>query len=350
MRIACWQAALVGLAACATPVSPPPEAPTLAASIEGAAVPKPAGPVRSAPARLAVPPLVQDQDYSPSGMFGRTHGEFMAGAFRYRPEVTATYLQQQDANVQNEDGHFDLDHFRFDAQVPAPVSPDTFLIVGGTFDARDYDFSDNVSGAFDEELFQAGLHLGFGTFFEDHDDFLLTGVFSPGVYSDLDGGLHSRDWKFFGEVLGTWRSQEDLFFKLGVMHSEDFRDANVLPLLGMSWRITPSVRFDTLLPKYIELSWSATERTIVHAGVDLEGEQYRVRSSVATGKQMFDVQTQEIRARLGLIQRFNDNFSLFADVGTNVAGDYKWRDTTGATYDGTLRPEIFLHVGVGIDF
>src|SRR5690606_39090000 len=110
--------------------------------------------------------------------------------------------------------------------------------------------------------------------------------------------------------------------KGGVAVSEDFADVDVIPLAGLALTIHDQWRIDILLPHRAEISWSPNaEATIVRAGIYLEGDQYRVR----TAGNRVDWQTQEITVAAGLVQRMNDYVSVFGEIGSAIAGDYKLR-------------------------
>jgi hypothetical protein len=299
-------------------------------------------------ARFAAIQDPQDRDYSPRALYRTNHQNFLSGSTRYRPQLELSYLFQHQTEVKGDPGHLDLDHYRVNGRIPIHVDPDTALLFGPNFGARHYSSKRAGQSSANETLYTAGVHVGFTTFV--NDDVQLTAVFSPGVYSDLDASLHSEDWKFYGDVLATFRASDDLYFKIGAMYSGDFDDAPVLPLLGLSVKFLDDFRFDMLLPKEMELSWQFTTTSILTFGVYLQGDEFRVRNSVANGKVAADYNVQEIRTGVGIVQRLTDNFSFLGQAGLVVAGDYRYVDNNGNRFNGTLEPELYLFAGIGIDF
>lgn len=298
---------------------------------------------------LARQDTVGQRDYSPGGLFAERHGGFLSRAKRYEPRLFGRYTLMPDAQVKSEPGSFDLQEWRAQGDIPITVDPDNYLTIGGEFRQRKYDLSNNVTGAFDEDVYVIGARIGGGVFVSD--DFLLEGMFRPGVYSDLDGTLTGDDWHWFGHGLGTYRVREDLFLKAGVAVSEDFADIDVIPLAGLAWTIGEQWRIDILLPHRVELSWSPNAgTTTVRAGAYLEGDNYRVRTPAALGKTRVEWQTQEVTVAAGLVQRLSDYLSVFGEVGSAIAGDYKLRDGTSQRYTGSLEPTFYFNVGVGLDF
>ncbi len=187
---------------------------------------RPAGPVSTFSARPVFP---QDEDYSPSALFTDNHGDFILQQNRFEPMARFDILWMPDADIKGESGDFDLVYPRADVKVPLAVDPDTFVTVGGYFGVRSYDTSGTFVAS-EDNLYEIGAYLGVGTFI--NEDFLLEGLFYPGVYSDLDGGLNSKDWQWYFDALGVFRTAEDLFWKVGVSHNGLFKDMDVYPLLG----------------------------------------------------------------------------------------------------------------------
>ncbi|MEC7584753.1 MAG: hypothetical protein VYE77_10580 [Planctomycetota bacterium] len=305
-------------------------------------------------ARMAMGPQ-QGPDYSLRGMFWQEHGDFMQRHERYDPMLEISSLVMPDAKIKSEDGRFDLYEFQGDFLAPVMISTEAYLELGAFIGTRHYT-SQNMIGFEDTNLNNAGVHLGFGVFVDDN--VLLEGMVSPGSWSDWESTLHHEDYDFPGGVLLTVQPMEEgqLFWKIGARYNEVFADANFLPWLGLAWHYQ-EYRFDVLLPEYVEFSyWPIAEGGAqpfgVLAGAQIQGAEYRVHSSLATGKQAANVHVQEILVYGGLIGRFNDSFSLQGRTGLAVAGDYKLADGNPATsgVNGTLRPTFFFEVTMGFDF
>ncbi len=87
-------------------------------------------------------------------------------------------------------------------------------------------------------------------------------------------------------------------------------------------------------------------------GAEVDGAEYHVRTSLASGRQRDDMRVQEVTTYLGFVHRFTDYLSLSAKAGAVLAGDYDL--TNGRTgydkVDGALDQAVFAHVTFGVDW
>lgn len=291
----------------------------------------------------------QEPDYSLPGLFLQDHGDFMLKARRYRPDAEFSFALMPDEEIKGEPGSFDLYFSKADIEVPFYVASDAYVIVGAYGSNRHYQ-TRNMPLFGDENLSAAGLKFGFGAFLDN--DVLLEVKVEPGVWSDMDGSLKHNDYDMPGSALLTWKVADDAFFKFGARYNQVYKEAPWLPYVGVSWAISENFRIDVLLPELVEISWWPNPSFGVLLGTEIDGAQYRVRTSAASGRQRANAQVQEITVYAGLISRLSDNFSITARGGANVAGDYHLTNgNTAAGYaDGTLQPGLFAEISCGFDF
>ena len=131
-----------------------------------------------------------------------------------------------------------------------------------------------------------------------------------------------------GPALFSYRSLENFYFKFGLRYNQIYADAPWLPYLGFSWDLSESLRIDLLAPEYFEISYWPEASTSFAFGAEVSGAQYRVHSTLFTGKQEANAQVQEVVAYLGATHRFSDQVSLQIRGGVVLAGEYDL--TTGA--------------------
>lgn len=306
--------------------------------------------------------LPQDSDYSLRGMFQQAHGAFMSGKGRYEPMASVSLGFYPNQRVNHNPGDFDVLHYGFDADFPFVLSPDGYLLLGVYSKSRTYEFTSSTTLG-DETVHGIGVKFGFGAFLDENT--LLEVEVHPGVWSDLDAGLHHEDYDYPAFALMTWRATKDLYWKAGLRYNQIYEDAPWLPYLGVSWDITGMMtpsgatyedggawRLDVMLPEYLELSYWPTTDTGLTWGIDVAGAEYHVRTSLAAGRQRDDLRVQEVTTHLGFIHRWTDTLSLQARAGAVIAGDYGL--TTGAAgfavVDGALDQGFFATVSLGIDW
>jgi hypothetical protein len=298
---------------------------------------------------------IQDpQDYSMLRIFKQTHGDFMNRRERLDPNVEISTRMLGMRRVGDEPGSFDLLGYNFDAEIPALITTEAYVLIGAYYDARRYLTSsnfgtaNNVSGFGDETIVATGLRLGFGWFLTE--DVLFELEANPGVWSDLEDGMNSEYYDSPGMALFTVRASPSFFFKVGARYNQIFEDAPWLPVLGFSWEVTDGFRIDVLAPERAEMSFWPSASTGFLVGAQVYGGEYHVHTSLATGKQRDDLQVQEVIVYGGLMQRMNDHLSLTLRGGIVVAGDYDLT-TGGAGFDrveGALDQALFAEISLGI--
>lgn len=288
--------------------------------------------------RFAKSSLQDQAPYGLSRLFRQAHGEFLDRHERFDPqlELGLSFLPNQ--RVADEPGDFDLLRYDFDIETPVIITTEAYLLFGLYHYGRSYSTSSafgsannspsiNSEGSFgDETLTAAGARLGLGWFLTEN--LLMEVQTNPGVYSDLENALGHKDYDFPSSALFTYRAIDNFFFKFGARYSQVYEDAPWLPYLGFSWELTEGLRLDLLAPEFIEFSFWPAASTSFAFGAEVTGAQYRMHSTLFTGKQEANLQVQEVIAYLGVTHRFSDALSLQARGGIVLAGDYDL--TTGA--------------------
>ncbi|MBL8722851.1 MAG: hypothetical protein JNK49_02335 [Planctomycetes bacterium] len=303
--------------------------------------------------------------YQPGRLFQDVHGDFMRRMDRYRPnmEFGGRWLPNQ--SLQREPGHYNQYVAYGDLSYRWNTWADGYILLGAFYEGREYQFEDmgNRGGGTeldDEYLTQAGLNIGFGQFLDDNTLLEVRG--RPGVYSDLDGGLHRQDYDYPSRAMLTYRATDGFFIKGGVRYSQVFQDALWLPLIGFSWDLNDTFgvkdktgggwRLDVLLPEYVEMSFWPNSAIGILLGCEITGAQYAVRDSLERGKDRDYLFVQEIVAYGGLNVRMTDNFSARGRAGMVLAGDtFLTNGTANDSFaQGALTQGFWCEFSFGIDF
>jgi hypothetical protein len=312
----------------------------------GAAAVEPSWLDLSGPALRLENALPQDDDrYSVAALFNQAHGEFMQKGFQFRNNLRASYGYQFETGISGDDDNMQFDDANAEAFMPFTVDPDMMLILGARYGQRRYQFDTPAgSNASDETVYEAAFHVGFGRFFSE--DLYVEAMFRPGAYTDFDGTLHSEDWRFYGDVIATYRFDPGFYGKIGGVYDGTFSDSPGFPVVGFGLILSDTFRMDLLAPKYVELSWIPDAAWIIKGGLSLDGERYSLRppKGAANGDR-YTVWTQELELYVDATMRLNDSLSFYGRGGMTLTGDYDW-----GAFSGAIDPAPFFEVGVGLNF
>lgn len=285
------------------------------------------------------PPPIEDWDSIPGQLF-KIHGRFLKGAFLFEPPVRLSCLIQPETRVARVPGSFDLTYGELKASLRIPVRPDLLALCEIDTGMRSFDSGPDFPGLEgSDDLYRLAMNVGALAFLSD--DVLLAAVFTPGIYSDLDGTLQEGDWRFIGSIFATIRSSPHLYFKLGFAASDDF----AYPLAGLAWLIGDRWRLDVFVPNLIELSFFPSNAASLVLGVDLDGGEFRWHSPAATGRMVFDVDIREVRLFVGGSYAATDKLRFWVKLGCSCAGRYEFKTTQGR-FEGQQEPAFFAQIGL----
>ena len=177
---------------------------------------------------------------------------------------------------------------------------------------------------------------------------MLTVLFRPGIYSDLDESLETDDWQFQGNALGTYQLNEKWFLKLGFAVSEDFDQAAVIPLGGFAFVPSENLRVDIVLPHAATVTWRPLEdrSLVIIPGVHLSGQQYHIDVADRDG----DIQIQDIRADITVQYDVADGARVSLSLGSNFRGKYEVEGDGGFEADADQEPSLYVAAGFGATF
>ncbi|MFC1706171.1 DUF6268 family outer membrane beta-barrel protein [Planctomycetota bacterium] len=276
------------------------------------------------------------------------HGDFLAGMDRVRPLVSGSYVVQPSSSVHEERGIFDLQHLQSSLRLPLPLSRDLLLPLELAYGLRRYNPQYPFRGfaGEDEALHRISLRAGLGGFLTD--DLFAVAVVAPGIYSDLDGEIQGDDVRIEATGLVIHRVSPAFYVKGGLHRTDAVGNSKLVPVLGLSWQMSPTWRLDLLFPERGHVTWEASETLRIHLGVTNTSERYHWRAPVTAQKHRFDVQLQEIRAVGGLSLELLPSVRLHLETGAVVAGQYELKATRGPSrLDGDLEPSFVVSVGLG---
>jgi hypothetical protein len=278
--------------------------------------------------------------------FKTKHSEFRHKA-TYLAPISLTASTLPEGEIEGEPGELSFSQAVLDATVPIPQDEDSFLVVGALAGVRDVDF-DGVPGIADDTLHRYGPRIGYGRFLDE--DLMVQAYWQPSIYSDLDGTLHSDDYRlYYGTLLAVYRSSPSWYWKAGLALN-DALDTGVIPLGGFAWHFAENWSFQTLLPRDATLVF-ADDPWQISTGLLLEADEYHVHSPESLGLE-HDVHTRELYAHVTVERKVTSNVSLLLRSGTTVLGEWDWGYGGGGTEDltGDIEPDVFFAAGLGFRF
>jgi hypothetical protein len=294
--------------------------------------------------RAGVP---QSRTQSAVDEFIAAHGEYYSRSILH-PLVDLSVASAPGGGIDGNPLAVDVSGLALDAILTPPLDRDSFLIVGGLAEVRQFRF-DGVPAVADETLYGFALRLGYGTFLGE--DLTVQAYWEPSLYSDLDGTLNADDYQLGnGVVLAYLRQNADLFFKFGVASTEA-SDAGFAPVVGAVWHIDEHWILDVLLPVTLDLHLRPNEQWDLTAGAHLRANRYQVRAPARVGALENDIDLSEIVAFVAARRRLSAHLSTELEVGSIVGGTYELGYGNGRPdQGGTLQPSLFVRWRVSWGF
>ena len=280
--------------------------------------------------------------------FVKAHGTFLAGATRPAPTLKLNASYQPKVGI--EDSDLEADLVRVDGRLMYAhgVDDDVAILGAINFGLRHYDFDARVpgGGSLDRNLYEIAIELGVHWFVSDR--ILVSAVFRPGIFSDLDDSLTGDDILYHGTVVGTYRLNDSWFLKLGVAVGEDFDETQVTPVGGFSWVSSDQLRVDVLLPKSASVTWQPwSDRSFeLVPGLYLQGKQYNIDTATGDG----ELQIQDIRFDITGSCEVTKGSRLSLSLGSNFRGSYEIEGAGGANIDVDQDPSVYVAVGFATNF
>ncbi len=293
----------------------------------------------------------QEQDYSLRALYMNAHGDYLHTSEPHRENIRGSFHYQSETDIDGEAGDLKWHAVDVEGMWTLPVDRDVALKLGGNFEVRNYKFDSAFVGIEDDERFyRMDLQLGAQWFIQD--DLEVTVMFSPGIYSDLDGGLTHRDWQFFGSALASYKYYDNFFLKGGLIVDETFDKIQTYPAVGFAYIPEKSWRIDVLVPKSATVSFDVNELTTLSAGLEFYGAAYNLRERIGGANVHTENRIQELSLFIEGNHRFTEQVSAFARLGTLLGGDYDLRrpSAVGGDTDGQIGPAVFFEVGMGWTF
>ena len=281
--------------------------------------------------------------------FQQAHGNFF---HLYNSKKEELGIDYTNINEQKEDGgpgEYSLGILNFFGEAPAPIDRDIFLLFGGQYGMRSYDFT-RVNGARtasnDDTYYKFVGETGVGMFLSD--DLLIVGRGSLGSYSDLDGGVDSDSIVTVGDARLIYQVNPGAQLLVGVRYSQDFDDTPLFPLAGFRLlNETGNIRISLTLPLDGEIRYAVTPDAFLYFRGSIMGEQYRVSSG--EGVPDFNAYVHDQLFGLGTELWFMRTVKVGAEVGYSIGSELKYKTTDSGQFNGDLDDALYLRASLGVN-
>ena len=293
---------------------------------------------------FAASPVLASDD---AERFVSAHRDFFRLYMPDQTEFKGGYRFEPSREEKDGPNELDLHDFWANLELPFPLTQDTFITFGAGYEMRQYDFNrrdDSVLELDSETLYKVAAPVGVGHFFSP--DLLGYGVVSVGGYSNFEGGIKEDDIQVLGRGIMAYRLNAATQLVGGFAVSQDFEDAQLIPLLGLRLMSSDGrVHFILTAPLELKVSYDLDSDFQLYGGGWLSGNQFRVRD---VGGEDFDVQVRDARVGLGLMYWIGDHLSLGVEGGAKVWDEFEFKLEHFDEFEGELDPGAYVQATIGL--
>ncbi len=172
--------------------------------------------------------------------------------------------------------------YQLNINVPIPLSPQRFLILGGGYHADTIASTSGSMSVWDQRTFHAAeLSALFIQMLPDH--WMIMTRVAGGLAGDFD----AVDRHMFGysvTALAIRPMSERLTLGGGALVAAGFGHFLPLPAIMVNWRPTDNVLVETFLPAFVNVRYSAGSRFEIGARAEVTGHSYGVRDPHVAGR------------------------------------------------------------------
>lgn len=280
--------------------------------------------------------------------FHQAHGSFFHLYNTEKDELGIDYTWVRDQEEKSGPGKYDLQVWNFEGEAPVALGRDTFMLFGGQFGMRLYDF-DRVplarTAADDDTFYKIVGSTGIGMFLSD--DLLLVGRGTLGSYSDLDDGIDEDSIVGTGDVRFVYQFNPGAQLLFGARYSQDFDDTPLFPILGLRLLSeSGTLRFTVTAPLDAELRYAVTPEGFLYVRGSVVGDQYHISSGEDVSSFNVSVRDQFIGA--GTELWFSRTVKVGAEVGYSVGSELDYKTRNSGQFSGDLDSAPYVRVSLGV--
>lgn len=262
------------------------------------------------------------------------------------------------SELEEEDAEIEMHGVSGMAMIPVTLNESVSLITGlvykGLFlDYKDAEFSfPTPEGTFTEKDLPDDLHVLdviLGANLQWNEEWGTFVIVYPGIHSDMEN-VSGSDIYFSGVALGSYRFSEDFLLSAGMYYDDSFGLPQLLPMLGIQWRISEVLTLDSLLPQYTVFSWRVDSRLAIGLKFNVAGNQYRLSKS----KPWKDTVVKYTQIMTGPFVDFTlvGNLVLRLEGGFVINREFEFRDddTSAKLWDGEIKDNGYIAGSLALQY
>ncbi|MEA1927624.1 MAG: DUF6268 family outer membrane beta-barrel protein [Candidatus Auribacterota bacterium] len=262
------------------------------------------------------------------------------------------------SELEEEDAEIEMHGVSGMAMIPVTLNESVSLITGlvykGLFlDYKDAEFSfPTPEGTFTEKDLPDDLHVLdviLGANLQWNEEWGTFVIVYPGIHSDMEN-VSGSDIYFSGVALGSYRFSEDFLLSAGMYYDDSFGLPQLLPMLGIQWRISEVLTLDSLLPQYTVFSWRVDPRLAIGLKFNVAGNQYRLSKS----KPWKDTVVKYTQIMTGPFVDFTlvGNLVLRLEGGFVINREFEFRDddTSAKLWDGEIKDNGYIAGSLALQY
>ena len=278
--------------------------------------------------------------------FSSSHRDFFHLLFPNKSELGADYTFQPSNEFDSGIGEYDLQILNVDAELPFPVSRDLYMVFGGEYEGRQYDFSNLPLLGFNDDkvtLHKLAAKAGIGLFATD--DLLLYSEATLGAYSDFED-FNEDAARLYGKAYAAYRINPGTQFVLGAAYSEDFESTNFYPLAGFRiFSESGKLHLSLTAPVEAQITYQVTPQLAMYAGGWISGEKYQVKFGEVDSD--FKMQIQDKRIGTGLLFWFTNHMNVNAEIGYAIDSTTDLKFESVEEFEKDVDATWYVSAGLG---
>ena len=263
--------------------------------------------------------------------------------------VWLKYYYVPHSELKDEDGEIGMNVVKGGVMIPVALSESFVLLPGLThsglyLDYKDLTFSDPTpDGTFTEKDLPHNLHaidLVLGGAVQWDEEWGTFIVLYPGIHSDMDD-ISGDDFYFSGAALISYTFSDTFLLSAGLYYDDSFGLPQLLPMLGVQWRISDSLTLDAALPQFLVFAYRVIPELAIGLKYNVEGNQYRL-SEGKPWKNTIVKYTQILTGPFVDLY-LSDHLVLRIDGGLVIAREFEFRDddTSRKLFDGDIKDAVY---------